>query len=270
MLQDSLGGLSMTKQYSDARFTVYGFMHKMGLSAAERLVYAMLYSYTRGECGMYFGSQAVCARILDLSPRTVARAYKKLLHLGYAVKAERGGVRGICCVLDEGGMPIICEEDGKSKLPELTKEANTESCSVGTKRDTAGAAISENSSAAVAKSAKEERGARTEVTDTENGSESPTPVLHNQPQRGEKKQHAPTHNSKNEPRYKLRAYGKERFVHLTEPQYNSLRRLVEGDVLEGYFLRMEKMLWEGRHSNIPAPHSHYRTLKKWIESDLSV
>ena len=197
----------------DSFFTIYGFMRHLKLTNSEMIVYALLYSYTLGEYGMYYGSQEKIAKSLNLSIRTVARAYRRLYDLGYIIKVEADGRHGIRCTV---------HKDMKTKKEKKAAAQSTEG-----------------------------------VCDDINAS-------------GDELGVGFIPIACDNPKYNVLEFGKEGFVHLTQAQYQELRKLVHSDVLMSYFCKLEKFLWEGRNEPIPGPHSHYKTLKKWIHEDLSV
>jgi predicted DNA-binding transcriptional regulator len=55
---------------------------------------------------------------------------------------------------------------------------------------------------------------------------------------------------------------------LTEKQYEKLRELVPNDVLYGYARRFDRYMLKRVGSVLPAPRSHYKLIKQWIEEDL--
>lgn len=72
------------------------------------------------------------------------------------------------------------------------------------------------------------------------------------------------------PKHTLIRYGREGLVALTKPQYDALRTILKTENLQDYFLRYELMLKENIQTGKKPPHSAYKTLKAWIESDMEV
>ena len=206
-----------TPTQNDSYFTIYGFMRQLKLSNNEMMVYALLYSYTLGEYGMYFGSQERIAKALNISVRTVARAYRRLYDLGYIIKVEEDGRRGVKCTVHKDSKKKAKEE---ASAPQSRDDSITE--------------------------------CECECDDLDEFNAEFFSTFHESP------------------KYRVVDLGREGFVHMTLAQYRELRKLVEEDVLMGYFNKLEKMLWDGRNDSIPGPHSHYKTLKKWINEDFSV
>ena len=205
----------------DSYFTIYGFMRNLKLTNSEMMVYALLYSYTLGEYGTYFGSQEKIAKSLNLSVRTVARAYRRLYDLGYIIKVEADGKRGVLCTVHKA---TRCKKKGKDE-----------------------GSVLQGAESGITEGEHEDFNASGDETDA-----GFIPI------------------ASDNPKYNVLEFGKEGFVHLTLAQYQELRKLVHSDVLMGYFCKLEKLLWDGRNDSIPGPRSHYKTLKKWINEDLSV
>lgn len=65
-------------------------------------------------------------------------------------------------------------------------------------------------------------------------------------------------------------FGKEGKARMTEPQYKRLLALLPTEELMPYLMRLENMLTENESLGKKPPHSHYKTLKKWIEEDLAL
>ena len=66
------------------------------------------------------------------------------------------------------------------------------------------------------------------------------------------------------------SFGKSGGVIMTEPQYRRLLDLLPTEELMPYFVKLETMLTENVKTGRKPPHSHYKTLKKWIEEDLAL
>ena len=75
-------------KFSSINYHIHSFMTELPLTGNELLTYAIIYSFTKGEHGVYYGSQQYLAEILGVSRRTVARIYKKLFELGLIEKYE--------------------------------------------------------------------------------------------------------------------------------------------------------------------------------------
>lgn len=226
-------------------FSIHSFILNMPLTLCEKFVYALLYSYTMGEHGMYFGTRERLSEQLGLSIRSVARAYKTLLALGYIEKVTRSGKVGVRCVQNEGDKP----------LPTVKKSARSEMAD-----DMQSAKGGSGQPEAAQKSTQVRSAPKSEECTANNINEDSQTVI------------PKTNYLRNtaKPKFEIMEFGKEGFIQLTPEQYSELRKLVDCEVLQCYFSKMEKMLWEGRLNTIPGPHSHYRTLKKWIISDLGV
>ena len=297
----------MKKERNAVVFTVHEFMTELSLTPSEILIYALIHSFTtRTEIGIYYGTKKRIAEILRISPKTVSRAYKRFFELGYIKKVEISEYSGVCALIFEDSAigdelfaaAAITEEaeigtKTAFKSAEIGTETAFEATEIATESAEIGTEIAFEATEIAAEIATktafkaDEIAAETAFEATEIGAKTafePAPVPPCEESAGRarlaeirkkaeermrrlRERSAPPRIA-GEPKYVLHAYGREKFIHLTPAQYEALSRLVEPEVLDGYFCRMEKMLWDGRNSNVPAPHSHYRTLKKWIESDL--
>ena len=85
----------------EANFHIHSFIIEMGLSANETLIYAFLYSFTKGKCGVYYGTHKYLANTLNIATRTVERIIKKLREKGLIekYKSEDGQISGIRAVV---------------------------------------------------------------------------------------------------------------------------------------------------------------------------
>ncbi len=80
-------------------FAVYRFMTYLDLTPSELLVYALLYSYTKSEVGVFFASLDYISVQTGVSRRTVNSAVKKLYERKLIERGEYGGVSGIRAVM---------------------------------------------------------------------------------------------------------------------------------------------------------------------------
>ena len=74
-------------------FVIFEFMYnRLGLSGANLLVFALVYSYCASGSGRFFGTRAHLAERTGLSVSSVARALDELCDRGLIIKEERSGV----------------------------------------------------------------------------------------------------------------------------------------------------------------------------------
>ena len=66
------------------------------------------------------------------------------------------------------------------------------------------------------------------------------------------------------------SFGKSGGVIMTEPQYRILLSLLPTEELMPYLVKFENMLTENTKTGRKPPHSHYKTIKKWIEEDTAL
>jgi DNA-binding MarR family transcriptional regulator len=116
--------MEKTPKKQTLNYHVHDFMTELGLSPNELIVYAIIYSFTKGENGVFYGSQSYIAEAAGISLRTVIRVYKKLYSLNliekYASKEyKRRGIRAI-----EPSLKKDAETD-EYELPEIKKSPKT-------------------------------------------------------------------------------------------------------------------------------------------------
>ena len=116
--------MKKTPEKQRFNYHVHDFMTKLGLSPNELIVYAILYSFTKGEKGVFYGTQSYIADAAGISLRTVIRVYKKLYSLKLIEKCEskeykRRGIRAIKPNLNKNS------EIEENVLPEITKNPKT-------------------------------------------------------------------------------------------------------------------------------------------------
>ena len=106
------------KRAATGFYAVYGFMEReLGLRSSTLRVYAILFSYTNGSAGMYFGTRKYLADALSISVRTLHRALSELFSRGLIENfldssSGRSGIR--CSCVHEGERASGSSEDSKS------------------------------------------------------------------------------------------------------------------------------------------------------------
>ena len=72
-------------------YRIQGFMcEKLGLSGCELLIFAIIYSFTKGERGSYYGTLDYLARAGGMSESTVRRSLLSLLEKNYIARCHCG------------------------------------------------------------------------------------------------------------------------------------------------------------------------------------
>ena len=222
----------------ELEYHVYSFMKRLNLKNSELNVYAALYSFTIGERGLYHGSQKYLAECLGICVKTLQTAQKKLFALGLIERyaTPDGRYVGIRCT------PICNDEPARDKKDDCEPIAETEDSSA-------------------PKSTAEDTGAKVFLLER----------LGKNPSEQEKNTFLMMYKyEKDGDNRRFMRFGKEGLVAMTEAQYKRLLDLLPTEELMPYLLRFENMLLENRNNGRAAPHSHYKTLKKWIEADLAV
>ena len=77
------------KRYENVLMVIYDFMvTSLGLCGAELIVFAALYSFTRGDEGEYYGTRAYLSKRLGISERTLSRTLTALVQKGLIAKSQ--------------------------------------------------------------------------------------------------------------------------------------------------------------------------------------
>ena len=268
-------------------------MYGLGIKGSALTVYAALYSFSVGERGLYHGSQKYLADGIGVSVRTVQNAISRLYSLGLIERYETpdGRYKGIrCkkpCVTEkkeepeqeeivsateprwevktaireseeprwEAGVsatePTECVSEGKAELSERAVEQIR-------RVDALCARTQEKIRQLNAEREKKER-SRPELyvpEDTTEQERNTLLMMHRYERSGDNR--------------RFLSFGKSGTVVMTEPQYKRLLDLLPTEELMPYFVKFEAMLKENDKTGRKSPHSHYKTLRKWIEDDLSL
>jgi hypothetical protein len=223
---------------------VPSFIYSMGLRGATLAVYAKIYTFTNHGEGLFFGTYKYLASAIGVCDRTVRRAISSLLSRGLIERAEISGKRGLKCT--ERGV----KNQGHKKDTESESQSLVTSRAVSKKNDRDISA--ELSEARLGGASPESRN----TYDTCDGVGNLEKIY--------------LQKKLNEPKYGYITLGRRGYIKMTESQAERLAGLVSSDVLTSYFEIFEVMLEENINKSVPAPHSHYHTIKKWIEEDASV
>ena len=216
-------------------FIIYDFMVTKGLSGVKLLIYALIYSYTIGTYGLYFGSKEHLAETVGSTTRTVYNLLKSLIKEGLLEKYSDGKREGYRCVIGKiHDLELTNEDEVISDDPESLNSEENAFLSELLKMDTEDtAAFSE---------------------DEEDG----IPVY-------EKLALLAPKN----PKFKLVEFERFEYLTLSEVQYRELLRLVTSDVLWIYFTRFNNMIKNNIKEGKKSPRSHFKVIKQWILEDLS-
>lgn len=102
------------KRTINTSYVIYGFMcERLGLGGSELLVYALIYSFSRSDAEVYFGSRDFLARATGLSLSTVARALSSLVEAGLIERCTEESARGT-----REGYRTVMEHTPKAKEEE--------------------------------------------------------------------------------------------------------------------------------------------------------
>ena len=232
-----------------ANYHVFEFMRSLGLTGNVLNVYALLYSFTRSQAGLYYGSQETLANMLGISLRTVQRAYRELYRFGYIEKTRVGKFSGVKCTHES----VNKNKDGNARKREQPSETAR-----GGERGQ-GEAKKEILSRRIDSAS---NGARREIETS--------PIVDSVEGVLERRDVRVDYYRNPDPKYKLHYFGRHKHVAMTGAQYAELCALIEPEWVEYYIARCDCMVDKNIENPInapPPPHSYYRTIRSWIHKD---
>ena len=203
----------MKKDYKpEYSFHIYSFMTRLGLTTAELLIYALIYSFRASDYGIYYGSKNSLSLALGISERTVLRAIKSLSEKGLIEKTQ---------VMDKCGLLA----SSRSDVPEINIKAPLS-----------------------IKKEKEEKEKEVGERDKKTNWEMISKVIRSSS--FFKEDYISLEDFDNF-KYKLLSFGRNGYVTLTPEQFIKLSELVPADTLHAYILRLEEEIGMGKrtHSN---------------------
>ena len=229
-------------------YAVHTFMNKLGLRGTVLQAYALLYSFTKGERGMFYGTRRYLAKALLVSERSIYRALKTLFERELIENAvnEELGLSGIRCV-DPSAI-----FDKKEKTPHPVSE----------EKPIEKKAIEEREEVKIPFWTDEKRNAAYKRIICERlGTITPDEEALVLSQYRERSVN---------PKSAFQKLGKEGRVLMTEPQYKKLAEILSADQLHTYIERLELMLKRNDETGIRCSKAHYKVIKKWIEEDIKL
>ena len=228
------------KTFGKIEYHIKKFMYSLGIKGSALSVYAAIYSFTIGERGLFHGSQKYLAESLGVSVRTIQNAEKKLFSLGLIERyaTDDGRYTGVRCVMEKT-LPPREDKNEENPLPKPDAELSEPRAGEKTPLDLVDERLAERRRA----------GAPEHEKNT-------FMMMQRYEKSGDNR--------------RFMAFGKSGGVIMTAPQYRRLLELLPTEELMTYFVKLENMLLENAKIGKKPPHSHYKTLKKWIEEDLSL
>lgn len=230
----------MQQETTNRNFSIYDFMIYLGLTPSELLVYALIYSYSLTEDGVFFGSLGYISERTGVARRTVNAAVAKLLKKGFIENTEykkRKALRPVMSVAER--LKRICTANA-NELRKLTRSLQNQH--------------------------KEEEGNPSEVKAEYRKSASDEKW---RPAKGRfwlpdayTGKHYET-----EPKYLLSAFGQEGKVKMTLEQYEKLKTLVPDSVLKHYIDRLASIHIERGSRDELWRKCDYLIIRKWIDED---
>ena len=137
----------MNKPKADFYFTVESFMYRkkedggLGLGGKNLLVFAFIHSFTRGDDGLYWGSQEFLAKYTCMSLSTAKRVIARLKEMGYIEKYETAGLVGLRSTVggEASGDTVGCKHDTLEDCGRVRKNSIEDSLLSLSEADTADA-----------------------------------------------------------------------------------------------------------------------------------
>ena len=248
----------MKREGGASGYHIHRFMRELGLSGNELYVYALIYSYTSGEVGMYYGKRQYFADTLGISLRTLSRMLSSLFARGYIEKtvSPDGLYKGIRCVefsrIKEAERVESSEKSERSASLPTDSNARVGACDVNNVEKGDGAHLSFWTE-------EKREAAYRRIIANRFGKVSPD----------EEKMLIEEYKEKG-------VNAKSSFLHLgiggrvlvTEEQYKALAERIGANRLHGYIERLDHMLFRNETNGMQCQRPHYKVIKKWIEDDL--
>ena len=218
-------------------YSIHSFMTCiMKLSGAELLVYALIYSFSR--TGAFNGSRAYISSATGVTVRSVDRVLAKLTEKGYISRVTECGNSPHATYVANMDYARICEQmmlrgaDERQNVPRKNVSKKETKCRA--EKDKMSPDNQEINKEIINRSSSSSR------TYTQEG---------------------------NFVKYKVRSYGRDGLVSLTEEQYGYLRMLVGTETLTDYIRKLELYMLEPHEFPI---RNHFKLLRKFIEEDFSL
>lgn len=256
---------------TDFSFIIYGFMTgRLGLRMNELCIFAMIYSFTCGRGGFYYGTQGYLADACGTSLSTVKRALDALIEKGYIERCEIDGRSGYrSCVFESDFRAPTLEAISVANADTEPQKQNEKTAQKATKQHLSTAAKEETTakSLGAAKNFDEDYfDCGTEYDDYDEELEAlPIDALP-PPHVVEDRELNITRllgRGAAPPKFEFYQFGRNGFVTMTAGQYRQLLKLVREEQLHAYICRLEELMTEKGYRTF----SPYKTLKKWITED---
>lgn len=280
------------KPIKEMSFMIHSFMiRELGLCGCELIVFAIIYSFTRG-AGFFYGTQRYLVDTSGNSVSTVRRALAMLYEKGYIEKCVISGRTGIrvssFISMPRGAYAENAEPDAApyDEIAAPYDEINTDSESqrVGRRVDGAhsGAGNKDVDKASLGAGYRMDGTANTGAScngkDTSavscksieeslppNDAELLLPPYERVREEGLDVTEWLTERAPR-PKYVFHTFGYEGIVGLTAEQYRRLLRLVDCEKLHVYITKLQTLILDKGYRSF----NHYKTLKKWILEDTAV
>lgn len=229
-------------------YTIKPFMRELGIKNSTLTVYALLYAFTKGKAGMYYGRRRYLYETAMICQRTCERAIAELFSKGLIEHCESadGRYKGIRCV----DIKKVREAQAAEAKAEMEARLNAEK----EKQD-----VGEYTHPIWTRERREAAYGR--VISSSFGVVSPD----------EKRLLVEEYMSKGlHPESKFLNLGVQGRVRMTEEQYKSLTSLINASELHTYITRLENMLIKNEETGFYCNKGHYSLIREWIKKDMHV
>lgn len=248
-------------------YYVHPFMRELGLCRSLLSLYAAIYSFSMGGCGLYYGSQKYLAESIGISVRTVQRGLcrlreKNLIENAVSEDGKYTGIRALRPTDRE--LSANGRANGETPLPEKRSPEKRDSESASQEKKNA---VSDGGeSKARGESVPIEQIWTAEKREA--AYERMIAKVYGECESSDRKLAllAYTNGKQNTPE-RFISHGECGIVRMTEAQTLRLLELVPFSELSRYIGRMEAMLLHNEESGKRCGTNHYRIIKKWIEDD---
>jgi DNA-binding transcriptional regulator YhcF (GntR family) len=219
-------------------------MLELSLKKSELILYAIIYAFTKGEAGLFYGSKRHLAYLSALSERTVHRALSSLVEKGYVEKTEIGKktgfrIKAIQEMPKDSYLPKEISEEIEKK--NIEKEAKVKEPSKSYKIDFD---LSDLPNISPSNNESNASNLRSDLDKFIDSMIRMPPI---------------------KPRYEIIGFGRYGYVGMTGEQFKKLCEIADSQTVTAYVRKFERML--ERNTSESSPHSAYKTIRKWLVED---
>ena len=277
------------KKYESGAIAVYDFMvQRLRLSGSELLVFAAVYSFSKGAEGEFFGTLSYLSKRTGISVRSITRVIGTLVQKGLIIKSDgrfknfnnavyKVNVPQVERLIIEGADAKVAEagqngtKAGQNDTTEPTKEAGQNGVTTATNchphRDKMSYPPRQNGVIDNKDDNKEDN--KDELTDCLSVKKRTREEFEDEVERSVsefwgKCDDLDLTEELEGKRYKVIGIGRDRIVPMTDKQYTSLLRLAPAEVIDGYINKINGYTSYPASGMVKNP---YKTIQKWLKED---